>query len=157
MASIYTFSIPKEYGYVLVTAASTFFLGVWHGGRVTGYRKNAKVPYPNQYAVTSGDPDSKDPKDVDGYLFNCAQRAHYNYLENHPSVVLSMLIAGLRYPVASSVMGVVWMIFRVVYAVGYTRKDKTNGKGRLAGVGFWLPQAGLFGTVGWVGVSMLRE
>jgi glutathione S-transferase len=39
-----------------------------------------------------------------------------------------------------SVMGVVWVIGRVVYAVGYTSKSGGNvdGKGRRMGGGFYL-------------------
>ena len=43
------------------------------------------------------------------------------------------MIAGLKYPVASGVMGGIWNVSRVIYAVGYTRADKENGSGRLIG------------------------
>ncbi|CAN9355471.1 unnamed protein product [Alternaria alternata] len=42
--------IPSEYGYVLAACVSTFFVGAWHGGRVGGFRKAAKIPYPYEYA-----------------------------------------------------------------------------------------------------------
>ena len=125
---------------------------------MTSLRKAAKTPYPTPYAVTSADTDtdSKDPLEVSKFIFNCAQRAHANYMENHPSTVLSILIAGIRYPVASSIIGGIWMICRVLYAVGYTRRDKKAGKGRAIGAGMWPAQFGLYGMAGWVGISMLR-
>ena len=33
-------------------------------------------------------------------------------------------------------MGVAYMVGRIMYAVGYTRKDKTNGSGRSLGTWF---------------------
>jgi glutathione S-transferase len=66
-----------------------------------------------------------------------------------------MLVAGLQYPVTSSVLGVGWMVSRLVYALGYTRRDKSDGSGRLAGSTFWLFQLGLFGLVGWSGLKMV--
>ena len=76
-------------------------------------------------------------------------------LENQPSVAIAMLVAGVRYPLVTAGLGLFWAVFRVVYAVGYTRADKEKGSGRLAGSPFWLAQLGLFGLAGWTGVSML--
>ena len=47
-------------------------------------------------------------------------------------------------------------MFRIMYATGYTRADKENGKGRLAGSGFWLAQLGLVLMVGKLGVDLIR-
>jgi glutathione S-transferase len=66
-----------------------------------------------------------------------------------------MLIAGVRYPLWSAGLGAFWMVSRVIYAVGYTDKNKTKGQGRLYGSGFWFAQLGLFGLAGWTGVKML--
>ena len=38
------------HSYVLAACVSTFFVGAWHGGRVGGFRKAAKIPYPYEYA-----------------------------------------------------------------------------------------------------------
>lgn len=119
--------------------------------RVGSFRRAAGVPYPIPYASAN----SASPKAKEEYLFNCAQRAHGNYLENHPTFLVTMLISGLKYPIISSVMGAAWLLFRVVYAVGYTRADKEGGKGRLAGSGFWLAQIGLTGMSMKVGYDML--
>lgn len=82
------------------------------------------------------------------YLFNCAQRAHYNFLENYVTFLPALLIAGLKFPVVSSAIGAVWMLCRTLYATGYTDANRKDGKGRLMGSGFWLAQFALYGIVG---------
>lgn len=83
------------------------------------------------------------------------RRAESNYHENHASVAMAMLIAGLRQPVITAGMGVAWMACRVVYMFGYTRADKTKGEGRLVGSGQWLFQLGLYGMAAWSGITMV--
>lgn len=46
------------------------------------------------------------------YLFNCAQRAHGNYLESLTTVALSLLIAGVQYPTLSAGAGAGWLVGR---------------------------------------------
>ncbi|OQO10945.1 hypothetical protein B0A48_05200 [Cryoendolithus antarcticus] len=148
-------TLPVEYGYVLLTATFTLFSSSWHGVRVGGFRKAAKIPYPQAYA------ESNDMKAASGdekkkmYLFNCAQRAHGNFLENMPAFTIAMLIAGLRFPVTAAIMGLGWNVSRIFYAVGYTSPNHDKGQGRLYGLTFWLFQAGLIGMVGWMGVKMV--
>ncbi|KAK5174594.1 uncharacterized protein LTR77_001675 [Saxophila tyrrhenica] len=148
-------AIPKEYGYVVATTASTFFLSMWHAMRVGPFRKAAGIRYPQAYAENSDMANATGEKKHAMYLFNTAQRAHGNYMEHHAATVIAMLVAGVQYPIASSVMGVGWVLSRVVYAVGYTRKDKTDGSGRLIGSGFWLFELGLYGLTAWSGVKLL--
>jgi len=153
MASI---TVPKEYGYVLGVAAASFLVAVWHGTRVSGLRRAAKVPYPNAYASAESIENCTDAKEKQAkYLLNCAQRAHSNFLENYPIALSGMLVAGVKYPVSSAVWGAVWTASRMIYATGYTRADKTEGKGRYGtarlGSLFWLSQlafVGLFGKIG---------
>ena len=88
------------------------------------------------------------------YLWNCAQRAHGNFLENHTPVVVALLISGLLYPVTSALLGVGWSVSRVAYAVGYTQTQRSDGKGRLIGAPMWLFQLGLFGLTAVVGYKI---
>lgn len=44
-----------------------------------------------------------------------------------------MLISGLKWPVATAVLGGVWSVNRVIYAIGYTRSAEDGGKGRYYG------------------------
>ncbi|KAF2431744.1 membrane-associated proteins in eicosanoid and glutathione metabolism [Tothia fuscella] len=142
-------TIPREYGYVLAVASATMFFSMWQGLRVGPFRKAAKIPYPQPYASPEELASEKDPARKQAmYLFNCAQRAHGNFLENYPAVLPAILIAGLGYPRGAAVSGALWTVLRWVYARGYTRKDMTNGKGRLMGSGFWIVQTVLFGMVG---------
>lgn len=78
-----------------------------------------------------------------------------NYLENQPSVAIALLVAGVQYPLWSAGLGAAWLVFRIAYAVGYTREDKSGGEGRLIGAPFWFAQLGLFGLTLWTGVQML--
>ncbi len=143
--------------YVLLTIAETLFLAQWHAIRVIPYRFKAGVEIPHPYAtpeqIASAPPEKKHAL----YLFNCAQRSQANFLESHSSIVAAMLIAGLRYPIATSVAGVIWSISRLVYAVGYTWKTGKKGQFRALGEGAWLAQFYLFGLAGWVGWKMLTE
>lgn len=139
---------------MILTAASTFFIGFWHGARCGPFRKAAGVGYPTPYADSAMLGSASAEKKQSLYLWNCAQRAHGNYLENQPSIVAAMLIAGLRYPVASALLGAGWSVARVAYAVGYTKADRSDGKGRLIGAPMWLFQLGLFGLTAMVGYKI---
>jgi glutathione S-transferase len=126
--------------------------------RVGPFRKAAGVPYPNAYAsseaIAAATPDKKKAM----YLFNCAQRAHYNFMENYPIALTGMLVAGLKYPVASAVTGAIWSVSRLAYATGYTNKNKEGGKGRYAGgLGslFWLCQLSFVVLVGKSGYDLV--
>lgn len=124
--------------YVLLATVSTFFVGAWHGGRVGAFRKAAKIPYPFEYAsyeqVQTASPASKKAM----LAFNSAQRSHQNFGENHPTVIGTLLISGLRWPVATAILGAVWSVNRVVYAIGYTRSGEEGGKGRYYGSAWML-------------------
>lgn len=141
---------PPSTSYVVLTAAATTFLGQWHGFNAGLYRRAAQLTYPTPYASESDAASSREK-----YLFNCAQRAHANYVENHAALLAGLLIAGLKYPLLSAGMGVAWCVARVMYAVGYVSPQKEGGKGRLVGSWFWLPQMGLGVMSGLVGWSML--
>lgn len=86
--------LPPSYSYVIATATFSTFICQWLSVRVAVFRKAAKVQYPNCYAT-----DAEAKVDKAKYLFNCAQRAHANFLEHHPTFLASLLISGLSYPV----------------------------------------------------------
>lgn len=77
--------------------------------------------------------------------FNCAQRAHSNFLENAPQTILFTLIAGLKYPDLAAGIGALWVVFRSLFLYGYVFSGKPQGKGRLMGGFFWLAQGALWG------------
>jgi glutathione S-transferase len=133
--------------YVLLAAVSTFLVGTWQGMRVGTFRKSAKIPYPFEYAsyeqVQTASPASSQAM----ILFNSAQRAHQNFNENHGIAVAAMMIAGLKNPVATAVLGAVWSVNRVIYAVGYTNGSE-GGKGRYYGIAWMFAHFGLIGMAG---------
>lgn len=124
---------------LLVAVASTA-VNMWHGIRVTGFRSKAKVPYPNAYA-SHEDSD----KSIEKYQFNCAQRAHANYLENYPDFLVTLAVAGLKYPEVSAGLGAVYLVSRIFYALGYARPVRDGGKGRYNGITQYFGKMGLLG------------
>jgi glutathione S-transferase len=111
-------------------------------------RKAAKVPYPAAYAVESR-------TDEAANRFNCAQRAHANFIENQPTAVTALLLAGLRFPLAAAALGAGWSALRYLYMTGYSKGG--NGKGRYRGIGSFACQLGLIGISAYNGVMMILE
>lgn len=103
---------------------------------MTPFRKAAKIPYPYEYAsyeqVQTAPPASAKAM----IAFNSAQRGHQNFNENHVSAVGAMLISGLKYPNAAAVLGAMWSVNRVIYAIGYTNGSE-GGRGRYYGA-LWM-------------------
>ncbi|KAL4864460.1 hypothetical protein BDV12DRAFT_11164 [Aspergillus spectabilis] len=134
-------TIPGNYGYVIAVSLGLIpVLGFVHGTLVTAIRKPSGVPYPHTYATI--EQCKSNPK---AHQFNCAQRAHANFLENAPQTMLSILIAGLKYPQLAAGLGAAWVFFRVLFMYGYIYSTKPQGKGRYNGIMFWFVQAGLWG------------
>ncbi|TVY30799.1 Microsomal glutathione S-transferase [Lachnellula hyalina] len=96
-----TMAIAPDYGYVLLAATSTFIVNILHMLNTGAYRKAAKISYPAAYAPSSR-------TDADAHRFNCAQRAHANYIENQVSTLGALFIAGLSYPRVAAGMGLGW-------------------------------------------------
>ena len=136
---------------------------MWLGARIGQYRRAAKVAHPNVYvsAETIASAASAEEKRA-LYLFNCAQRAHHNILENYPTALTGMLITGIKYPILASALGIVWISGRILYAFGYTSTSEKNinGRGRFFHGGFHMSAIGQFGfvvLVGKIGIDLLRE
>ncbi|TGZ76607.1 membrane-associated proteins in eicosanoid and glutathione metabolism [Ascodesmis nigricans] len=139
--------IPDDYTYTLIPLLFSGLLNFYHGLLVGRHRKLAKVPYPNAYV-----PASEANADLAKYRFNCAQRAHANYIENWPQFASSLVVAGLWYPKAAAVAGGVWAVGRLVYARGYSGSAQIgdDGKGRIGlGMVYFLAQLSLWGMSGW--------
>ncbi|KAH9236920.1 hypothetical protein K456DRAFT_50773 [Colletotrichum gloeosporioides 23] len=132
-----TLQVPDEYGYVLLVAASTFFINTTHVLLTSKFRKASGLVYPVPYA--SNDAAEKDRK---AYMFNCAQRAHANFTENQPSFLGALLISGLRFPVASAAVGAGWALSRLIYAFGYTSAAGPAGRVR-GSIGSFLTDTAL--------------
>ncbi|KAL2281442.1 hypothetical protein FJTKL_11607 [Diaporthe vaccinii] len=105
--------ISNDYGYVLLAAASTVFVNIWHGTQTVKARKASGIGYPNTYAT-----DEQAKASPAAFQLNCAQRAHANFTENLTPFMATLLIAGTRYPVQAAVMGAGWLVSRIVYTAG---------------------------------------
>ncbi|CAG7729302.1 unnamed protein product, partial [Allacma fusca] len=105
-----TLVLPDGYGYVILTAVASIFMVIWKAAQVLKARKEFKVEFPTMYSDQSE-------------LFNCYQRAHQNTLENYPQFLLLLLLAGIEMPCVSSLAGLIWIVGRVVYALGYQTGD----------------------------------
>ena len=77
------------------------------------------------------------------YDFNNAQRAHYNYLEMAPTTLVWLFCAGVYFPIPAAIIGLLVIILRIIYSVGYV---KGGPQGRLIGaLGNDLALLGLLG------------
>ena len=61
-----------------------------------------------------------------------------------PQTAVSVLVAGLRYPTAATLLGMSWVTFRLLFMYGYVYSGKPQGKGRIIGMPFWLAQGALW-------------
>jgi glutathione S-transferase len=122
----------------------------WHGIRVGKYRKAAGVKYPTAY-VSEADAS----KSIEKYQFNCAQRAHANYLESYPNFLVTMMVAGFANAKVAAGLGGVFLVGRVLYALGYVRPIRDAGKGRLNGSVQYVGLIGNLGLGAWAIYKML--
>ncbi|PYH95755.1 hypothetical protein BO71DRAFT_440048 [Aspergillus ellipticus CBS 707.79] len=134
-------TVPESYGSVIAVALGFIpVLGFAHGFIVSGLRKAANVHYPQCYATVE-----QCQTNPGAHKFNCAQRAHANFLENATQTMLFTLVAGLKYPQLATLFGGLWVFFRTIYLYGYVYSTQPRGKGRLWGGAFWLAQGALWG------------
>ena len=120
-------NLPSDYGYVILTGIGAIFMVMWKGICVGQARKKYEVPYPDMY--------SKESK-----IFNCIQRAHQNTLEKLPLFFFLLTMAGFSYPRLSALAGWVWIVGRVLYAIGYSTGE---------------PEKRMKGAVGYIGLLTL--
>lgn len=149
MEAASTITLTKEHGYVMFVLIATVFHYLIVGFSVGGARrktfseeymqKNFGEIHKKQYgkpAPKLGYPDmgngrySEKLSYQEWYEFQNAQRAHYNYLEQIPLVIVFELIAGVIYPIWTVYFGAAYIVGRVLYTIGY----KAQGPGgRLVG------------------------
>lgn len=121
--------IPNEFGYVILTIVASMLMLIYLALKVGKARKMYNVPYPTMYHQTN-------------MAYNCYQRAHQNTLEVYPQFLVLMLCAGIKYSCASSILGLIWIVSRIVYAHGYYTGDPA--KRNLGAFGY----IGYFGLLG---------
>ncbi|KAF9545876.1 Microsomal glutathione S-transferase 3 [Mortierella hygrophila] len=137
MASI---TLTADYGYTIAVSVVSSVLVTFLGARVGSYRKEAGVPLPTMYAE-----EAEAKKDKKKLIFNCKQRVHQNTLEGFTSYMVTLLLAGARYPVAAPILGLIWCAGRLAYSYGYT-----SGNPEKRVYGSW----GHIGDLGLVGLNI---
>ena len=65
------------------------------------------------------------------FLFNNAQRAHYNFLEQLTPTLVWLLISIFYQPLAAAILGFVVVLGRIFYAVGYFKTPNLRSVGAL--------------------------
>ncbi|KAF6030851.1 hypothetical protein EB796_010838 [Bugula neritina] len=59
-------------------------------------------------------------------MFNCIQRVHQNTLEDYPQFLALIFLGGLKHPSVSAGAGLVIILGRVFYALGYYTGDQSK-------------------------------
>ncbi|CAF1390448.1 unnamed protein product [Rotaria magnacalcarata] len=105
-----TFTLSREHGLAAGVAVSSWFVLQYMGVNVMKARKRYNIEYPKLYTVES---------DQESKTFNCIQRGHQHSLEVYPEFLLMLGLGSIRYPLISSVGGVIWLVGRIVFFRGY--------------------------------------
>ena len=69
----------------------------------------------------------------DWYAFNIAQRVHLSYLEQLPVAVAALVSAGIYYPRASALAGVIYIVGKILASRFYKQKGGASNSLRIAG------------------------
>ncbi|KAF9996969.1 hypothetical protein BGZ65_007449, partial [Modicella reniformis] len=133
---------------IAVSVFSTILVSVL-GHKVGAYRKVAGVPLPQMYAD-----DAEAKSDQKKMIFNCKQRVHQNTLEGYTSFLVTLLVSGIRYPVAAPVLGMIWCFGRMGYSYGYT---SGNPERRQLGAWGHIGDFGLLYLTGKIAYDMIMS
>ncbi|KAF8794031.1 microsomal glutathione S-transferase 3-like [Argiope bruennichi] len=122
-----TIAIDEDYGYVIVVGVLSMLFGYGLGANVFFARKRFGIKYPAMYSDTN-------------MQFNCMQRVHANYLEMFPTFLALLFCGGLAHPFYCAIAGLIYLLGRLVYSIGYSSGD---------------PQKRLFGLFMYLGLIYL--
>ncbi len=81
--------------------------------------------------------------------------AHYNFVEGLTPVTIFLLVGGLLYPIPAAVLGLVYMIGRLWYSVGYYVSGPDGRRG--GAIILDLALLGLFGLSVYTPIYMLSQ
>ncbi|CAG0886784.1 unnamed protein product [Cyprideis torosa] len=106
MGAMRVLVLSSDYGYVALVGAASAMMTYWQVSQVVHKRHKAGVAYPKMYEEGANE-------------FNCAQRGHQNTLENYPQFLITLFLGGLEYPRVSASLGVLWILGRIGFMLGY--------------------------------------
>ncbi|XP_054707519.1 microsomal glutathione S-transferase 3-like [Uloborus diversus] len=115
-------AIDEDYGYVIIVGVLGVFFGWLLGVNVFFARRYFDIKYPVMFSETN-------------MKFNCMQRVHGNYLEMLPTFLILLFCGGLAHPLNCAIAGVVYLLGRLVYSIGYS---SGNPNGRLFGLFYYF-------------------
>lgn len=135
-----TLTLPQSYSYVLMSAVALGFQCFVVGFTVAQMKrkkyftkeflaKNFGEQHKKEFGTTvpqEGYPDHGSGRYSEKLSYrawfelNNAQRCHQNFIETFAILILSILIAGLRYSHVAAGLGAAHFIGRIIYIVGYT-------------------------------------
>ncbi len=139
-----SFSLPEGYSWVLFSAVLISFHLLFTGFSAGSLRRSLfDKPFfeKNFPELKDNIPDSGYPDNGSGVfshklpldkwmLFNCAQRCHMNYLEGIIPILAFLLVSGLVYTRLAFICGMVYLMGREMYNIGYKNK---GASGRIVG------------------------
>ncbi|XP_065837661.1 glutathione S-transferase 3, mitochondrial-like [Oscarella lobularis] len=99
--------VSPDFGYVILVGVASAILNMYFAICVGKARGKYGVKYPDMFSDTH-------------VVFNCIQRVHQNTLEQYPEFLMKLFIGGLRYPCLSAIGGVIYLLGRVAYSIGYS-------------------------------------
>jgi hypothetical protein len=134
--------LPQEYNYViwvsLLIATECFFFGfIFAGGKRKvftqefmdkNFAEEHKKAFPNDKNITKGGyPDTGSGRYAkklpykDWFEFNLGQRIHMSFVEQVVNITVALLLAGIKYPIYSTVIGGVYFLGKIINGIGYSR------------------------------------
>lgn len=154
--------LPCGYGLVIMVVTVTYLWTVTVGMSVGDARKKYsalaekdgekdvadRYQLPNLYAQGT----SKNVR-----AFNCVQRSHQNLLETLPGYLLTVLIAGLEFPVTAFVLASMYLYSRMVWVKGYSNSmgDPVERYSHPFSAVFWHCKLILFFVSSFVAIQLL--
>jgi glutathione S-transferase len=76
--------------------------------------------------------------------FNQVQRGHQNFVEHWNDYLVLQVLSGIAYPKESAILGGIWIVSRVAYAMGYAHSPEKRAAGAF----------GYIGLLGMIGLSV---
>ena len=148
--TLYSFAVPASAALPLLFVVF-LFVHIYMGVSVGIARRRWHIPYPTMYAIagtpryyaatmqpTSG---KKGPAEAalpveplitpeEAYGFNVVQRGHQNVVENMPFIV-ALLVGAWPFPLIAAGLGLVQIIGRVLYFLGYSHNVESRQWGAI--------------------------